>query len=118
MKNKESKQEDTLTVSLYVNGIKTDKNRAQFMAALSHYCNYYQIVNVSEYKKSGRFYGYDCMLKKKRLFTVEELNALFYVMLDSQTYATTMLCASFIMRCGGKEGTLQELLNNLRYYYL
>lgn len=123
MKNKEALiryEGDTLLVGkqFKLGGIKTNRNRAQFMAVLSCMFGELQIENIREYdtfEQTGRFYGYDSMLKKNRLFTVEELNALFFVMIDSQeiyipcVYTFMVLCQSF--------KTLQDLLNNLEDVY-
>lgn len=123
MENKEAfirYEEDTLFAGkqFKLGGIKTNKNRAQFTALLSCLFGGLQIENIHEYKDSGRFYGYDCMLKKNRLFTVEELNALFFVMLDSLDlyipYIYTFMILSQMFK------TLQEILDNLgdTYYII
>lgn len=94
-----------------IKGIKTNKNRAQFAAAFSQFSSCFQVVNIIEYVKSGRFYGYDFMLKKNRLFTIEELNALFYAMTDSQEFELLHFMLEYNYE------TLQKLLDAISNSY-
>lgn len=66
--------------------LNTNKDKALFVAFLSRVINLKSKISVKNLREygCGRFYGYDCMLKKNRLFTLEELVALYYYIIDSK----------------------------------